>query len=359
MPVLTTPRLLIRDLRPADHDACQALFRAIGWFNASLPEAEITDRRRSWFEWAVANTRELARLYQPPLGDRAIIDRANGDFVGLVGYVPALEPYAQLPAFGGVEQARNGFEIGLFWAVMPERQGQGIASEAACAMIANAFERLRLRRIVATTENPNLASAAVMRRLGMSVERNPFAEPPHFQTVGWIDADSPFVRFEEDADVAAIAALVAAAYGPDGDTAGFVTAVRAETSVCLAEVSLAGGRIVGHAQWCDAPIVVDGNVVRSAYLTCLSVEPELQRTGVGSRLVRSGLRRLIDFGYEAATLLGDPVYYGRFGFASKLATRIEAPHRSRGEGFQAIELKPGALDGAVLRADFPTIIAPT
>jgi len=191
MPVLDTPRLWIRALHPGDHDACQSLYRAIGWFNASLPDAEVVERRRSWLEWAVVNTRELARLYQPPLGERAIIERATGDFVGVVGYVPALEPYAQLPSFGRVEHARNTFEMGLFWAVRPEYQRRGIASEAARAMVEHAFDGLRLKRVVATTENDNLASAAVMRRIGMTVERNPFPEPAHFQIVGWIEADTP------------------------------------------------------------------------------------------------------------------------------------------------------------------------
>jgi RimJ/RimL family protein N-acetyltransferase len=189
MPVLETPRLRIRAFQSGDQDACQTLYRAIGWFDASLPDAEITGRRRSWFEWAVVNTRELARLYQPPLGERAVIDRASGDLVGVVGYVPALEPYAQLPSFGRVEHARNTFEMGLFWAVRPEHQRRGIASEAARAMVDHAFDRLGLKRVVATTENDNLASAAVMRAIGMTVERNPFPEPAHFQTVGWIEAD--------------------------------------------------------------------------------------------------------------------------------------------------------------------------
>jgi RimJ/RimL family protein N-acetyltransferase len=188
MPMLETPRLLIRALESQDHDACQALFRAIGWYDETLPDAEVSARRQSWFGWALANTRELARLYQPPLGDRAVIERASGAFVGLVGYVPALEPYEQLPSFGGVPHARGALEVGLFWAILPERQGQGFASEAARAMVDYAFDRLRLKRIVATTETANAASAAVMRKIGMTVERNPYPEPAHFQTVGWIEA---------------------------------------------------------------------------------------------------------------------------------------------------------------------------
>jgi hypothetical protein len=91
--------------------------------------------------------------------------------------------------------------------------------------------------------------------------------------------DEVDIRPERPEDAAAIGALVAAAFGPDDDTADFVQAVREEAQVCLAEVALADARIVGHAQWCDAPIVVDGRRVLSAYLTCLSAAPALQRRG--------------------------------------------------------------------------------
>ena len=151
--------------------------------------------------------------------------------------------------------------------------------------------------------------------------------------------------------------LVTAAFGGE-DTAGFVEAVRQEAVVCLAEVAMVAGAVVGHAQWCGAPLTVDGQVVKGAYLTCLSVEPGFQKRGVGSRLVQSGLERLTAMGYQVATLLGDPAYYGRFGFSPGLARRIEAPHRARGDGFQAIELVAGALDGETVRGDFPEVTRP-
>src|SRR5271167_857289 len=80
-----------------------------------------------------------------------------------------------------------------------------------------------------------------------------------------------------------------------------------------------------------------------------SAEPFVQRRGVGSRLVRGGLMRLPEIGFEAASLLGDPAYYERFGFSPELAARIEAPHHPRGRGFQAIERVAGALDGKTVR----------
>jgi hypothetical protein len=39
--------------------------------------------------------------------------------------------------------------------------------------------------------------------------------------------------------------------------------------------------------------------------------------------------------------------------------RIEAPHRSRGRGFQAIELVAGVLNGQAVTSEFPAVIAPT
>jgi putative acetyltransferase len=166
------------------------------------------------------------------------------------------------------------------------------------------------------------------------------------------------IRFERPEDIAEVRALVAAAFAPESDTADFVEAVRAEAEVCLAQVAARAGAIVGHAQWCEAPLLVDGRPVRGAYLTCLSVQPASQAEGIGSRLVKDGLAHLATRGYQVASLLGAPAYYGRFGFSSALAERIEAPHRSRGAGFQAVELATGALAGAVVRAAFPAVIAP-
>jgi predicted N-acetyltransferase YhbS len=46
----------------------------------------------------------------------------------------------------------------------------------------------------------------------------------------------------------------------------------------------------------------------------LAVVPERQGQGVGSRLVRSALEHLSGLGAAGCVLLGDPAYYGRFGF---------------------------------------------
>ena len=181
MPTLETERCAIRPFAMGDLEACDRLFRAVWGAPA----------RREWLEWASRNDKELAELYQPPYGDRALTLKATGEIIGSVGFAPAFGPFGLLPGFGedpGSPSARRNVpEFGLFWMLAPEHRGRGYATEAGRALIAHAFGALDLRRIVATTEHENQASVAVMRRLGMRIERNPRTEPAWFQVVGVLE----------------------------------------------------------------------------------------------------------------------------------------------------------------------------
>ncbi|WP_239470610.1 GNAT family N-acetyltransferase [Archangium violaceum] len=171
-----------------DLNDCHRLYVDIDWADKAVSEEENLKRRREWLEWTVRNYEQLALLYQPPYGERAIEDKESGRFVGLVGLVPLLAPFGQLPSFGGVEGARFSAEVGLFWALTPARQRQGYATEAAHALVDHAFGTLKLGRILAGTQRDNRASIAVMRRLGMRIEENPYPEPPWFEVTGILEA---------------------------------------------------------------------------------------------------------------------------------------------------------------------------
>jgi len=181
MRTLETDRLTIRALVREDGDTYSRLLGA-AFGGASHGSA---DEKRVMFEYQVAADAGLALLHQPPYGDRAIVRRSDGEIIGAVGFAPCLMPFGQLPSFEPTTHFTS--EIGLFWALFPEHWGYGYATEAANAMVAYAFEQLRVLRIVATTEHNNTRSINVMRRLGMRVERNPRPEPAWFQTVGILD----------------------------------------------------------------------------------------------------------------------------------------------------------------------------
>lgn len=196
LPVLETARLTIRPFTPKDLDAAHHLFVNVGWANADESLEEQLALRRDYLEWNALNHLMLARLMQPPFGDRAVVwkekghengRQRDGRLVGAVGVVPAWGPFEQLPAFGGVTHGLNTPEMGLMWAVHPAYQQQGIATEAAHALIQFLFRELRLKRVVALTGYDNLPSQRVMQKLGMTLERNPQKEPPWFQVIGILE----------------------------------------------------------------------------------------------------------------------------------------------------------------------------
>lgn len=194
IPPLETRRLLIRPFR---HEDLQAVYEILDSGGRGDPGEPNLDSRRRWLEWSILSYGEQAGLYQPPLGDRAVVFKETGTLIGVCGYTPALEPFEQLPGWvGGApsgkectpEKARFTLEMGLYYAISPASRRRGFASEAAQALIDYAFDRLNLKRIVAATTFDNQASIGVMGKLGMHILNNPHPEPPWFQVVGVLNA---------------------------------------------------------------------------------------------------------------------------------------------------------------------------
>lgn len=192
MPVLETTRLLIRPFAMEDLPNVHRLFD-IDLQDADLgtDKVETLAERAQWLEWAVLNYAQLAKLHQPPYGDRAVILKSTGQLVGSCGFVPCLNAFEQLPYFAGGDSSealgRYSTEFGLFYAISPAHQRHGYASEAAQALVEYAFQHLHLKRVVAETSHDNVASIGVMGKLGMRVERNPRPEPPWLQVVGVLE----------------------------------------------------------------------------------------------------------------------------------------------------------------------------
>jgi RimJ/RimL family protein N-acetyltransferase len=133
--------------------------------------------------WNIAGERERASLGQPPYGDRAIVQKLNGQMVGVCGLVPSFGPFRRL--LDGIENCKtNSPEVGLFYAIASEHRRQGYATEASRALIQFAFESLQLHRIVATTEANNTASIEVMRRLNFTSRHN--TQPGFPEVVGFL-----------------------------------------------------------------------------------------------------------------------------------------------------------------------------
>jgi putative acetyltransferase len=144
------------------------------------------------------------------------------------------------------------------------------------------------------------------------------------------------IRLTTPADVPALEALYAAAF-PDEDLVPLVRVLMAEPEGVISLVAEEGGALVGHVAFTMCG--VEGQDERAALLGPLCAAPDRQGRGIGLALVQAGLERLRADGVSAVLVLGDPAYYGRFGFAAGHA--IAAPYDLPPEyaaGWQALSL---------------------
>jgi len=84
----------------------------------------------------------------------------------------------------------------------------------------------------------------------------------------------------------------------------------------------------------------------------LAVDPSIKSKGVGSALMRHAIAEAARLGHRAILLVGDAPYYARFGFDADKTGNLAMPGPFERSRFLALELQPGALDGAagVLKA---------
>jgi predicted N-acetyltransferase YhbS len=121
--------------------------------------------------------------------------------------------------------------------------------------------------------------------------------------------------------------------------------------VATDSTGLLGSLIVTRAQIIDA----DGHATEVGYLGPIGVRPDLQRTGIGSALMRSGLDQLSELGFPGVFLFGDPGYYARFGFADAARWSITTPDGLNFPAFMGCELFDGGLEAVMGRlAESPT-----
>ncbi len=91
-----------------------------------------------------------------------------------------------------------------------------------------------------------------------------------------------------------------------------VEALRAAGALELSLVAEIDGEVVGHIAFSAASI--GGTSSGWFLLGPVAVLPDLQGNGIGRALVESGLGMLRATGACGCTLVGDPAFYGRFGF---------------------------------------------
>ncbi len=147
--VLTTPRLLLRTWREDDLPLYAALNsdpEVVKYLGGPLTR-EGSDEIAEWAQH-VFETEGIGLL--------AVERREDGAFLGMCG----LHHQSSVPD-----------EVEVAWRLAYEHWGHGYATEAATAWLDHGFDALGFPEIISITDPPNVRSLAVMRRLGMTFER--------------------------------------------------------------------------------------------------------------------------------------------------------------------------------------------
>jgi putative acetyltransferase len=143
------------------------------------------------------------------------------------------------------------------------------------------------------------------------------------------------LRLATEADRPAIAELNTRAFGRP-DEARIVAELEKAGDVLLQVLAEKDGRVVGHILF--YPMGVRGKL-GGAGLGPMSVDPSVQRSGIGSQLINTGLGIMKESGVPIVFVLGHDTYYPKFGFSEKAAEEFEC--KFNGPNFMALRMRFG------------------
>jgi putative acetyltransferase len=133
------------------------------------------------------------------------------------------------------------------------------------------------------------------------------------------------VQSEAEADREAIFRLTQAAFADHEHSSHtdqfIVDGLREAGALAVSLVARIDGLLAGHVAF--SRVAISDGTPGWYGLGPLSVLPSRQGIGVGSTLVNAGLAALKARGARGCVLLGEPAYYGRFGFGSAPGLRLE------------------------------------
>jgi len=167
--------------------------------------------------------------------------------------------------------------------------------------------------------------------------------------------ESLVIRPEREADGPAIAEVVRAAFvtHPD-EVASFVERIRASEQFVpqLALVAEDASGVIGHVMlsWVGLESRSRSRILN---LTPMSVRPDRQRAGVGTRLIRDVLGRAERAGEPAVMVEGIAAYYPRFGFERASALGFIAPHPKIPDEAFMVKRLPGYTSDLAGRIVYP------
>jgi predicted N-acetyltransferase YhbS len=133
----------------------------------------------------------------------------------------------------------------------------------------------------------------------------------------------------------------------DGNEQDFVNKLRASMNYIpqLALVAEEDSKLVGHIMLTKTYVTMGNSKFDALLLAPLSVRLEYRRRGIGSKLVRQSFELAKNLGHSFVFVVGDPAFYGRFGFTSSALFGIKHVPTIPVQFVMVHELFAGALSG--------------
>lgn len=154
------------------------------------------------------------------------------------------------------------------------------------------------------------------------------------------------IRQEVPSDAAAIEAVTVAAFENAAHTRHteqfIVRALRESGALSVSLVAEDDSEVIGHVA--VSPVTISDGSTGWFGLGPISVSPERQGGGVGTRLMECALSELRALGAVGCVVLGRPAYYSRFGFMAEPSLVLPGV---RAENFQAVSFDGSLPSGTV------------
>ncbi|BCQ33202.1 MULTISPECIES: GNAT family N-acetyltransferase [Erwinia] len=158
------------------------------------------------------------------------------------------------------------------------------------------------------------------------------------------------IRSEIGIDAASIDSLLRRSF-PTSAEAELVQQLREDGLLTLGVVATDDdGQVLGYAAF--SPVTLNDEDRQWVGLAPLAVDESVRRQGVGKQLIYEGLDTLNEFGYAAVVVLGDPAFYGPYGFEPAARHQLHCRWEGTEAAFQVYKLADDAFDGVEGRIEF-------
>ncbi|MFS2221272.1 GNAT family N-acetyltransferase [Pantoea sp. B65] len=158
------------------------------------------------------------------------------------------------------------------------------------------------------------------------------------------------IRTEIGVDAAGIDSLLRRCFATAAE-AELVQQLREDGLLTLGVVATDDeGQVLGYAAF--SPVELQGEDKQWVGLAPLAVDESVRHQGIGRQLIYEGLDTLNEFSYAAVVVLGDPLFYSRFGFEPAARHQLHCKWPGSEAAFQVYKLADDAFVGVEGQIEF-------